>query len=102
MNDYFGADNFFKENVSPIRTFPDELEAERDAIVSKMLWTLYRAEFSYKCMGGMSKRDYGRCRYTASELDHKIDLLINCKTETERKEFVDFVNRFCLPPNEFR
>ena len=67
--------------------FPDELLAERDELCDKMRHTRILAEFSFKCMGGMSKKDYRRCRYTHELLCNKISSLLNCKTESQDQRF---------------
>ena len=71
--------------------FDDELEPLRDEIVKKMQHTLYMMKFAYQCLypneRPLSKRDYGRLKFTERQIENKADMLWNCKTKSEDEAF---------------
>ena len=65
------------------RIYPDELEQEHDELTSKIYHTILMAEYSYKCMGGLSRKDYARVRYTHERLNDKLNMLYNQVTVSQ-------------------
>lgn len=59
--------------------------------INKMMHTKYMAEFMFKCTfkdeKPLSKKDYGRTRYTHNIICDKIDTLYQIRTDIERKKF---------------
>ena len=56
-------------------------------MINKVKHTKFLAEYAFKCMGGMSKRDYARCRFTHEILCNKLDSLYQVRTESEDIKF---------------
>ena len=70
-------DDYYKEVVEP------ELD--------KMLHTKYMAEFMFKCLypdeRPLSKKDYGRTRFTHRKIDEKMNTLAQVRTKSEDEAF---------------
>lgn len=69
----------------------DFYKTEIEPEIKKIKQTRLRAEFMYKCLylgeKPLSKKDYGRTRYTANLLWQKASSLCNVKTKSEDEAF---------------
>ena len=70
-------DEYYKEVIEPE--------------IDKMYWTCIRAEFMYKCLYDgekpLSKRDYGRTRFTHDTIHDKMTTLFQVRTKSEIRAF---------------